>query len=142
MHPGQPNVICRVERYYDESGAYAGIKASIPGGEINYRNPLMMKNSGPHYFREYGVCVAGHLVDFALAVRGLKRPEFDDERALMSMMMEVAARESAFKDGAWINLPLDSATESDAMVKAKLEQELGADPMDVEAMLAYKHDKP
>ena len=81
-------------------------------------------------------------MDFALAVRGLKRPEFDDARALMSMMMEVAARESTLKDGAWVKLPLDSAAESDAMMKAKLEQELGTDPMDVEAMLAYKHDKP
>ena len=142
MHPGQPNLISRVERYYDENGAYAGVKAAIPGGEINYHNPLMMKNSGTHYFKEYGVCVAGHLVDFALAVRGLKHPEFDDKHALMSMMMEVAARESVLRGGAWVDLPLEGNPESDDKTIAALERELGVNPMDVEEMLSFRHDKP
>jgi hypothetical protein len=142
VHPGQANVISKVERFYDENGAYAGVRACIPGGEIVYHNPLVMKNSGPHYFREYGVCVAAHLADFALCIRGVKQQEFGEDKALMSMMMEAAARESILKNGAWIDLPLIGPLKSDALALDALSAQLGQDPMDVEKMLSFQHDKP
>ena len=142
VRPANPNIIAKVERYYNEQGAYAGVRCALPGGEINYHNPIIMKNSGDHYFKEYGVCVAGHLIDFALRIRGLKESEFGPDRALMSMMMEVAARESVLQNGARIALPLDAAPESDEKELRQLRETLGVDPMDVDAMLSYQHDKP
>lgn len=142
IRPAKPNIITRVERYYNDQGAYAGVHAAIPGGTIDYANPLVMKNSGDHYFKEYGVCVAGHLVDFALRIRGLKDSEFDEHKALMSMMMEVAARESVLQNGAQISLPLEDDLESDALQLRQLQNTLGVDPMDVEAVMSLTLGKP
>ncbi|MBQ8653805.1 MAG: Gfo/Idh/MocA family oxidoreductase [Clostridia bacterium] len=142
IRPAKPNVISKVERYYNDEGAYAGIRAAIPGGTIDYANPIVMKNSGSHYFKEYGVCVAGHLVDFALRIRGLKDSEFDEKKALMSMMMEVAARESVLQKGAQIALPLEGEQESDELTLKRLRSLYGVDPMDVEAVMALKLGKP
>ena len=142
IRPAKANVISRVERYYNEEGAYAGIRAAIPGGCIDYANPLVMHNSGDHYFKEYGVCVAGHLVDFALRIRGLKDSEFDEQKALMSMMMEVAARESVLQNGARIPLPLPEEVASDQLQLQQLKTQLGVDPMDVEAVMALTLGKP
>lgn len=142
IRPAHPNLISKVERYYNEHGAYAGVRASIPDGEINYHNPIIMKNSGDHYFKEYGVCVAGHLVDFALAIRKLKKSEFGTQNALMSMMMEVAARESVLQNGARINLSLEGDLESDALMMAQMRETYGFDPMDIDAMMSLKLGKP
>lgn len=142
IRPANPNVISRVERYYTADGAYAGVHAAIPGGEIDYANPLVLKDSGSHYFKEYGVCVAGHLVDFARRIRGVKESEFNEQDALMSMMIEVAARESVLRNGARIELPLAGDVESDHLALKALKEKLGVDPMDVEAIMAYKHGKP
>ncbi len=109
---------------------------------IDYANPLVMRNSGAHYFKEYGVCVGGHLVDFALKIRGLQEMEFNAQDALMSMMMEVAARESVLRDGARVVLPLAETVDSDRRMLEELRQELGVDPMDVDAMLSFQHGKP
>ncbi len=142
VRPAHPNVISKVERYYNERGAYAGVHAHIPGRVIDYANPLVMRNSGAHYFKEYGVCVGGHLVDFALKIRGLQEMEFNAQDALMSMMMEVAARESVLRDGARVVLPLAETVDSDRRMLEELRQELGVDPMDVDAMLSFQHGKP
>lgn len=142
IRPGKPNVITKVERYYNEAGAYAGIRAAIPGGWIDYANPLVMKNSGTHYFKEYGVCVAGHLVDFALRIRGLKECEFDEHKALMSMMLEVGARESVLQKGAQVALPLEGDLESDDIALKDLKKEYGVDFMDVEAVMSLTLGKP
>lgn len=142
IRPAHPNLISKVERYYQTDGAYAGVHAHLPGRVIDYHNPIVMKNSGDHYFKEYGVCVAGHLVDFALQIRGLKDMEFNAQDALMSMMMEVAARESVLRKGERVALPLKDSTASDQQMLRQLKKELGVDPMDVEAMLQFKHGKP
>lgn len=142
IRPANPNIISRVERFYNNNGAYAGVRAALPGRELVYNNPIIMKNSGDHYFKEYGVCVAGHLVDFALRIRGLKEQEFNEEHALMSMMMEVAARESVLRGGAHVALPLTEDLESDALELKKLKERYGFDPMDVEAAMAAKLGKP
>lgn len=142
VRPAHPNVISRVERYYREDGAYAGVHAHVPGRVIDYSNPLVMKNSGAHYFKEYGVCVGGHLVDFALKIRGLKEMEFNAQDALMSMTMEVAARESVLREGQRVMLPLTGQVDSDALTLKSLREQLGVDPMDIDAMLRLRHGKP
>ncbi len=142
VKPAHPNIISKVERYYNLEGAYAGVHAHLPGHVIDYQNPLVMKNSGSHYFKEYGVCVAGHLVDFALKIRGMKEMEFDTHHALMSMMMEVAARESVLKKGAPVALPVKDSSASDQLALDSVKKEFGVDPMDVEAMLGVKAGKP
>ena len=81
------------------------------------------------------------LVDFALAVRGLRESEVLPEHALGAMMMETAARESALQDGRRIPLPVEGELQSDALIEERLRREYGVDPNDVEAMLRISYPK-
>jgi hypothetical protein len=90
----------------------------------------------------YGVAVMDHVVDFVLAVRGLRASEFTDEDALMSDMMEIGARESALQEGRRIRLPVQGDLESDALERARQQARFGVDPLDVEAMLSLSFPKP
>ena len=47
----------------------------------------------------YNCAIADHISDFSLAVRGLRASEFDEQDALMSLMMDVGAQESALNQG-------------------------------------------
>ena len=60
----------------------------------------------------------------------------------MSMMMEVAARESVLQGGARIPLPLPEEVASDQLQLQQLKAQLGVDPMDVEAVMALTLGKP
>lgn len=80
--------------------------------------------------------------DFVLAVRGLRESEFDEEDAMMSLMMEVSAKESALNEGKRIKLPLEGETETDMRTREALKKQFGVDAMDVEAMLAISYPKP
>ena len=86
--------------------------------------------------RKERTAIADHVVDFAAAVKGLRNSEFSPEDGLMSQMMTVGARESALQDGKRIALPIEGDLEVDAIIRGQLRETLGADPMDVEAMLA------
>jgi hypothetical protein len=142
IRPGLPNIISKVERYYLPGGHYAGVKATFPGGQLVYENPIRLGVFSDNYYPEYGVAVAGHIIDFALQIRGDEDSEFDENGALMSLMMEVAARESALQSGARIKLPLEGELESDLLVEQSLRQQFGVDPLDMEAMMAHKYSKP
>ncbi len=142
IRPANPNYISKVERFYNEDGYYMGVRAQIPGGEIRFDNPIQIGARSDHYFPEYGVCVAGHIIDFALQIRGLRDSEFDEQDALMSLMMEIAARESIINEGKRIRLPLEGDIESDHIVLEGLRKRLGFDPLDIEAVLGYKAPKP
>ncbi len=83
-----------------------------------------------------------HLVDFALAVKGLRDSEFTAEDALMSEMMEIGARESNLQEGRRIKLPIAGDLESDAIERDKQRKQFGCDPLDVEAMLAVSFPRP
>jgi len=74
-------------------------------------------------------------------VRGLRESEFTDEDAMMSLMMDVGARESVQKDGKRIELPLTGELESDARVREAQKAQFGVDPMDVEGMLAISYSR-
>ena len=127
-----------------EGGCWAGEYADTPQGRIAYDSPLrpgaaVGKVAGRDW---YGVAVMDHVVDFVLAVRGLRDSEFTDEDALMSDMMEIGARESALQEGKRIPLPLKGDLESDAIEREKQHKQFGVDPLDVEAMLSISYPRP
>ena len=84
----------------------------------------------------------GHIVDFALTVRGLRDSEFNEQDALMSLMMEVGAKESALNEGKRIHLPLKGESKAGAMTREALTKQFNVDPFDVEGMLAISYPKP
>ena len=124
-------------------GRWKGISVDLPTGRIDYRNPFpAVVPVGSQLRTWYGIPVAEHVVDFALAVRGLRQSEFSPQDAMMSLMMEIGAHESALHDGKRIALPLEGEPEADRLARASLRAQLGADPMDIEAMLAISYPKP
>lgn len=88
----------------------------------------------------YGAAIMDLVADFACAVRGLRASEIDEADALAALEMDVACRESALRDGARIALPLAGDLASEERRRAALRDELGVDPMDVEAMLALTYE--
>ena len=90
----------------------------------------------------YSCAIADHISDFCLSVRGLRQSEFDEQDALMSLMMEVGAQESALNQGERIQLPVVGETEAEAKTYQALKQQYCVDPMDIEAMLDISYPKP
>jgi hypothetical protein len=84
----------------------------------------------------------GHVADFARAVREGAPSEYTDEDALMAMMMEVAARESALRDGERLDLPLTGDLEVEHQMRKSLKEKYGVDPLDMEGMLAISFPRP
>ena len=114
----------------------------LPTGRIEYVNPHRLGASAYHRRNYYSAAVISHIVDFAETVRGLRQSEYSDEDALMAMMMEVAARESAMQDGRRLSLPLESDLESEAAIRAEEKQRYGVDPLDIDGMLAISYPRP
>ena len=130
---------------HDSTGeVWTGMHADTPTGRIEYLSPLRthVKCGKVNQRDWYGVAVMEHVVDFALAVRGLRASEFTDEDALMSDMMEVGAHESALQEGRRIRLPIEGDLEADALTRERERKQFGVDPLDVEAMLAVSFPKP
>jgi hypothetical protein len=130
---------------HDTTGeVWTGMHADTPTGRIEYVSPLTSHaKMGKVNQRDwYGVAVMEHVVDFALAVRGLRDSEFTDEDALMSDMMEVGAHESALQEGRRIKLPIEGDLEADAMTLEAQKKQFGCDPLDVDAMLSVSFPRP
>ena len=130
---------------HDTTGdVWTGMHADTPTGRIAYVSPLQtFAKMGKVSNRDwYGVAVMEHVVDFALAVKGLRESEFTAEDALMSEMMEIGAHESVLQEGRRIKLPIEGDLESDARTRAAQKQQFGCDPLDVEAMLAVSFPRP
>jgi len=127
-----------------KNGQWMSIYADTPTGLIEYvnPNPSCAAVGKIHMNYWYGDAIIGHVIDFALAVRGLKQSEFDEEDAMMSLMMELGARESALNEGRRIRLPLEGDLEADALTRASEREKFGVDPLDVEAMLAVSFPRP
>jgi predicted dehydrogenase len=132
-------VVCSVEDDY-----WTGCYAETPTGRIAYQNPIRttVRVGQTNMNAWYGVAIMDHVIDFALAVRGLRPSEFTDDDALMSEMMEIGARESALQEGRRIRLPIEGDLESDALERERQRTKLGVDPLDVEAMLAISYPRP
>ena len=126
----------------------------VPGRTIEYANPYRVPTrTGRPY---YGAAVAGHIVDFVLAVQrhnGSQEAaaelagrgwEYTDRDALMAMEMTQACRESELRGGEEMALPLADDLEllSEEEQLVLLRKELGCDPMDVDAMLAVSYARP
>ena len=135
---------------HDSTGdVWTGMHADTPSGLIAYESPLRtFAKMGKVNSREltlpiwYGVAVMDHVVDFVLAVRGLRDSEFTAEDALMSDMMEIGAHESVLQEGRRIKLPPEGDLESDAIERERQRKQFGCDPLDVEAMLAVSFPRP
>ena len=114
----------------------------LPTGRIEYVNPYRLGASAYHRRNYYSSAVISHIVDFAETVRGIRTSEYNDEDALMAMMMDVATRESALQDGKRLSLPLEGDLESEAAMRAELKQLYGVDPLDIEGMLDISYARP
>jgi predicted dehydrogenase len=130
--------------HISEDGFWASIRADLPIGRVEYVNPYRpTQTAGMHGGRDYyAAAVMGHIVDFALAVRGESPSEYTEEDALMAMMMEVAARESELREGQRVHLPLTGDLASEAPMRETLKAKHGVDPLDIEGMLAVKIPRP
>ena len=108
----------------------------LPVGHIVYENPFYHpEETQTEAFNYYHAAVGEHVLDFARAVRGEAESEFTDEDAVMSLMMDVAVRESLLRHGEQVALPLTGTVESEERVRKSLQAKNGIDPMDVEGML-------
>ena len=123
-------------------GVWERTWAETPEGTIEYVNPFPYQLTTPNLNPWYLVPVVGHLVDFALTVRGLQESEFTDDDALMSQMMEVGARESALQESRRLRLPIEGDLEVDAIERDRQRAQFGVDPLDVEAMLDVTYPRP
>jgi len=125
----------------DEDGSWTRTYADTSAGRIEYASPFRC-STYRQARTDYGPAAMSHIVDFALAVRGLQVSEFDAHDALMSLMMCVGCDESARNDGRKISLPLDGDTETETEERAALTHQHGVDPMDVEGMIAFSYARP
>lgn len=141
QYKSSPDVISEVVNEY-EGHHWIRTYADTPKGIIEYRNPFRSAQPSKHRLKEYGACIMGHIVDFTLAVRGLAESEFDEQDALMSMMMSIGAQESALRDGERIQLPLTGGLESEQIIRKRIQDKYGIDPLDVEGMLGISYPKP
>lgn len=123
-------------------GRWCSIYADTPAGRLQYVNPYRPDPLPEHRNEYYGSAIMDHMVDFALAVRGLRKGEFDERDALMSLMAELACRQSALEGGRRVALPLEGEIEADAVERQRQQQLYGVDPMDVEAMLSVTFPPP
>ena len=150
---GKADIICPVV-HGQADAIWTGSTVDLQGRTIEYVNPYRVPSriNRPYY----GAAVAGHIVDFVLAVRrhnGSQAAaaelagrgwEYTDRDALMAMEMTQACRESELRGGEEMALPLADDLEllSEEEQLALLRKELGRDPMDVDAMLAVSYTRP
>jgi hypothetical protein len=126
----------------NENSVWLSSYVDLPIGRVEYVNELRPVGPPGHYQPYYGACIMGHIVDFALAVRGVSPSEYTDEDAVMAMMMEVGTRESALRGGIKLDLPLTGELESEERVRQAQKEQYGVDPLDVEGMLAISYPRP
>ena len=127
----------------DEDDGYSWTRsyADTSTGRIEYENPFRTREFA-NLRKDYGASAMSHIVDFALAVRGVQPSEFDDEDALMSLVMNVACDLSAGNQGQRVALPLADEAAADAPMHQHLTKQYGIDPMDVEGMMSVNYAQP
>ena len=123
-----------------EGDQWVADRVELPSGPVEYVNPYRPQEN--HRRDYYFAAIMDHIVDFARAVRGEAQSEYTDEDAAMAMMMEVATRESALRQGERLQLPLTGELESEQRIRQALKQKHGIDPLDVEGMLAVAVPRP
>ena len=138
---GRADRVYPVVKEIGEDGQWLRTYCQTDDTLIEYLNPYRL-----YGYREksigYSCAIADHISDFCLSVRGLRQSEFDEQDALMSLMMEIGAQESALNQGERIQLPVVGETEAEAKTYQALKQQYCVDPMDIEAMLDISYPKP
>jgi predicted dehydrogenase len=133
-----------IRHEFDDAGRWVRTWVEAGGQMIEHVNPYRparLCEIGPGR-GEYGSSVMDHIADFARGVRGVGATEFDEVDALTAMEMEAAAHESAEAKGRRVVLPLGEKLSSDEAVRAALQERLGCDPYDIQAMLDRSFPKP
>ena len=125
----------------DDGCSWTRSYADTSLGRIEYENPFRT-NEYSNLRKDYGASAMSHIADFALAVRGVQQSEFDDEDALMSLVMNMACDLSAQNEGQRIALPLSDEAAADAPQRQSLTKQYGIDPMDVEGMMSVNYAQP
>ncbi|MBN1868465.1 Gfo/Idh/MocA family oxidoreductase [Candidatus Sumerlaeota bacterium] len=139
---GRADEISVVVREYDKRGVWTRTHCQTSRGPLECVNPYRPGVVLGNTHQEYGCMIMDHIVDFVLAVRGIRESEFDESDAMMSLLMEFAARESSLREGKRIAFPIEGEMESESIWRETLKKQFGADPMDVDAMLDIKYPKP
>ena len=132
---GTADEISPVKNEYDAEGRLIRIYCDTASGQLQYVNPYPHSDEG-------SIAIMSHIIDFALAVRGLRKSEFDEADAMMSLMMELGAGESALNEGRRIKLPLEAELEVERQIREAQKKQFGVDAMDVEGMLGISHPRP
>lgn len=116
--------------------------ADTPEGIIEYINPFVPVHTCEHINKPfYGCAVMDEMIDFALAVRGVRPFEFSPHDAMMSLTMELAADESVKNDGQKIKIGGRTRFETEETIENKLTSLYNCDPYDTEAMLAISYPR-
>ena len=131
---GTADEISPVKIEYDEQDRWTRMYCDTSAGQLQYVNPYPHRDEGAS-------AIMAHIVDFALAVRGLRESEFDEADAMMSLMMNIGAQESAISEGKRIRVPLEGELEAEGKIREAQKKQYGVDPMDVEGMLTIKHPR-
>jgi hypothetical protein len=140
---GFADQITPVEYTCDAKGNWASCHADTPAGRIEYVNPFRPLRPANHGASSwYSVPIMDHVIDFVLAVKGLRELEFRPEDALASEMIEIGARESALQESRRVVLPLAGDLEADAITRGEQRAQFGVDPLDVDAMLSVSFPRP
>lgn len=114
------------------------LHVDLPTGRVEYRNPFYRPAvEAADAIDYYHAATAELILEFAQAIRGETTLEYTPQDAYMVQMMNAAARESLFHNGAKVALPLADDLESEAQLHAALKAKTGIDPLDVESMLDY-----
>ncbi len=121
---------------------WARIAAQTEGGVIEYLNNIIPASHVADQLPTDGDSVMEVIADFALAIRGVRESELTDEDALMSVMMEMATRESVLNDGKRFQLPLEGDIEADHVEEQRIRRIYNIDPFDVDAMIDIIHARP
>lgn len=121
-------------------GDWLADRVELPIGRVEYINPY--HSLARHRRDYYHAAVMDHIIDFARVVRGEAKSEYSDEDAVMAMMMEVATRESALRQGERLQLPLSGELESEEKLRQTLKEKNKVDPLDIEGMLAVQMPRP
>ena len=90
----------------------------------------------------YGSALRSAITDFLETVKNGEKSEFSGEDALMSLMMESAAKESAANNGIIIKLPIEQELEVDRKQLVALEKKNGVNPMDVDRIIELSITRP
>lgn len=128
--------------HINENGSWIKSFVDLPVGHVEWVNPFRPIERAENPRDYYGAAVMGHIADFACTIRGQAPSEYSDEDALMSMMMDVAARESALHGSLPVALPLKGDVAADEERRKAMKEQYGVDPMDVEGMLAISYPRP